>query len=139
MRSTTNHESDQLARCCEEPRSSDRGAAMVEFALLLPVLVLILFGTIELGRAYNAKSTLTHAARESVRVLALDTGDPQAAAVAAAPSLTGAIGFSSTGGTPCTPGDPVSVTLSYDVNYTIPLFGEGTITLTDTATMRCGA
>ena len=41
---------------------------MVEFALVLPVLVLLLFGIIEFTRAYNAKTTMTHAAREGARV-----------------------------------------------------------------------
>ena len=51
------------------------GAALVEFAVILPVLILLVFGTIEFGRAYNAKVTLTHAAREGVRSLAV-TQDP---------------------------------------------------------------
>ncbi len=118
----------------------ERGAAVIEFAILLPLLILILFGTVEFGRGYNAKSTLTHASREGVRVLALDSGDAAATARAAAPSLDGSqIGVSTAGGSPCTPGQPVSVTLTYPFSYTIPLFGEGTITLTETATMRCGA
>ncbi len=117
-----------------------RGAAAVEFALVLPLLVLILFGTIEFGRAYNAKTTLTHAAREGVRVLALNTADPAATARAAAPSLDpGSIGVTTAGGVPCTPGQQVSVTLTYPVQYSIPLFGDGTWSLSETATMRCGA
>jgi Flp pilus assembly protein TadG len=51
--------------------SSDRGAAAVEFALLLPLLVLIVFGVIDFGRAINAQITLTQAAREGARSLAL--------------------------------------------------------------------
>ncbi|MBT8216030.1 MAG: pilus assembly protein, partial [Acidimicrobiia bacterium] len=47
------------ARGCGEKRES--GAAMVEFALILPLLLLLVFGTIEFGRAYNAQNTLTHA------------------------------------------------------------------------------
>ncbi len=56
----------------------DDGAALVEFALVLVLLVLIMFGIIGFGRAYNAQVTLTHASREGVRVLAI-TGDPAAA------------------------------------------------------------
>ena len=32
----------------------DRGASMVEFALILPLLVLLIFGLVEFGRGYNA-------------------------------------------------------------------------------------
>jgi Flp pilus assembly protein TadG len=69
----------------------DRGAAAVEFALVLPVLLLILFGIIDFGRALNAQIELTGAAREGARLAAL--GYPNAAVqarvVAAAPSLSG--------------------------------------------------
>jgi Flp pilus assembly protein TadG len=53
---------------------SDRGAAAVEFALLLPLLVLLVFGMIDFGRAINAQITITQAAREGARVLALPGG-----------------------------------------------------------------
>jgi Flp pilus assembly protein TadG len=48
--------------------ADDRGAAAVEFAIVLPVLLLILFGIIEFARAWNVKQTLTDAAREGTRV-----------------------------------------------------------------------
>ena len=54
--------------------NSDRGAAAVEFALLLPLLVLLIFGMIDFGRAINAQITITQAAREGARVLALPGG-----------------------------------------------------------------
>src|SRR5205823_1234240 len=49
----------------------DRGSVAVEFALLLPVLLLIIFGVIDFGRAINAQITLTQAAREGARLDAL--------------------------------------------------------------------
>jgi Flp pilus assembly protein TadG len=52
----------------------DRGAAAVEFALLLPVLLFLVFGIIDFGRALNAQITLTQAAREGARMAAL--GEP---------------------------------------------------------------
>jgi Flp pilus assembly protein TadG len=51
--------------------AGDRGAAAVEFALLLPLLLLILFGLIDFGRALNAQITLTQAAREGARLASL--------------------------------------------------------------------
>ena len=43
------------------------GAAAVEFALLLPLLVLLLFGIIQFGIAFNARIQATNAAREAAR------------------------------------------------------------------------
>lgn len=45
----------------------DRGAAAVEFALLFPLFLLIVFGIINFGFAFNQKINLTQAARESSR------------------------------------------------------------------------
>jgi Flp pilus assembly protein TadG len=52
----------------------ERGAAAVEFALVLPVIILLLFGIIEFGRAWNVKQVLTDAAREGARVAAVNNG-----------------------------------------------------------------
>jgi Flp pilus assembly protein TadG len=74
-------------------KARDRGSAAVEFALVVPVLLLIVFGIIDFGRLLNAQITLTEAAREGVRLAAL--GDPDAAVqarvAAAAPDLKGVI------------------------------------------------
>jgi Flp pilus assembly protein TadG len=116
----------------------DDGAALVEFALVLSLLVMITFGIIEFGRAYNAQVTLTHATREGVRVLAI-TGDESAAVTAtknAAPSLSSASLNVSTAS--CIPGYPTTVHATYPLSYDIPFFGAATITLDATAVMRCG-
>ncbi|HKU29947.1 MAG TPA: TadE/TadG family type IV pilus assembly protein, partial [Arthrobacter sp.] len=44
-------------------KASERGAAAVEFALVAPILVLLVLGIMEFGRAYNAQVSLTNAAR----------------------------------------------------------------------------
>jgi Flp pilus assembly protein TadG len=126
---------------CDERAASargDRGSVAIEFALLLPILVLLVFGIIEFGRGYNTKNTVTHSSREAARVLALGTGDPAAAARAAAPALDPGLLQVTATASPCTPGQPVSVTVSYPLSYTIPLFGSGTWSISSTGTMRCG-
>ncbi len=50
-----------LARC-------RKGQALVEFALVLPLLMLLILGIVEFGRAWNAKQILTDAAREGARL-----------------------------------------------------------------------
>ncbi len=45
----------------------DGGQALVEFALVVPVLLLLVVGLAEFARAWNAKQVLTDAAREALR------------------------------------------------------------------------
>ncbi|MDP9223556.1 MAG: pilus assembly protein [Actinomycetota bacterium] len=54
---------------------SERGAAAVEFALVMPILFLLVFGIIEFGFIFNKMLSVTHSAREGVRTYAL-TGSP---------------------------------------------------------------
>ena len=48
-------------------RTNERGQALAEFALVLPMLFMVLFGIIEFARAWNIKQAVTDAAREGVR------------------------------------------------------------------------
>ena len=49
-----------------------RGQALVEFALVLPVFLLMLFGTIDAGRLVYLNSTVAQAAREGARVASVE-------------------------------------------------------------------
>jgi len=115
----------------------DDGAALVEFSLVLTLLVMITFGIIGFGRAYNAQVTLTHATREGVRVLAI-TGDAAAAAAAtknAATTLDPALLTINTSA--CSPGYPTELTASYPFELDIPFWGTQDLDLNATAVMRC--
>lgn len=48
-----------------------RGVAAVEFAFAFPILILLLVGTLDIGRALWTTSTLDHAAREGARYASL--------------------------------------------------------------------
>lgn len=139
---------DRTARGAVPPRtgpghrafgeSPERGAAMIEMALILPLLLLILMGTIEFGRAYNARITLTHATREGARELAI-SGDPGQAETAtrnAATSLDQDLLTVSP--SECVEGGDASVSSTYPFEYSIAFFRAGTITMESTAVMRCG-
>jgi hypothetical protein len=54
------------------------GQALVEFAFVLPVIVLLAFGFLDVGRAVFTANTLTNAARQAVRVAAVNQVDPVA-------------------------------------------------------------
>jgi len=58
-------------------RRCETGQAVVELALVVPVLVLLLLGIAEFGRLYGAYLTVEQAAREGARVAALGGSDAQ--------------------------------------------------------------
>ena len=127
----------------------DRGAVAVEFALVLPLLLLIVFGIIDFGRMWNMQIALTQSAREGVRVLALggSSGDAVSRTEAAAFPVTG-IGIATSGCpavvTPTTP--PARITATRTYNYITPVSGILNImglpalaapTITGRGEMRC--
>lgn len=122
-------------------RRDERGAAVVEFALVLPVLVLFIFGIIEFGRAYSARIELTAAVREGARAVALgaNSADAQNATKNGAPGLDRDRITVTPNSCTATPAPAnASVSASYPFQYTIPLFRTGTWTLKATGVMRCG-
>lgn len=133
--------------------AGDDGAAAVEFALVLPLLLLLVFGIVDFGLAYQAKVELAHAAREGVRTYVL-TQDPTKAEArtreAAAMLDDAALSVSSSGCAGASDfGDAATVTASYEFEYLTPLPalvaaipGAGAlsspITITEDGVMRCG-
>lgn len=120
---------------------SERGAAAVEFALVVPILIMLVFGIVEFGRGYHAKVELTGAVREGARELALgkSTADATAATIAAAPGLDLTASNVSTVSCPAGGADgSAEVTATYGVPYNIPLVSEGTFDISVTGVMRCG-
>jgi Flp pilus assembly protein TadG len=118
---------------------SEKGSNAVEFALLLPVLVMLIFGIFEFGRVYNNYLAITHAAREGVRIAAVGLNNPELKSIiierAYPVSLTaGDIAISTPQGTEI--GDPVEVQITYTVSINIPLVRSWNIPLTTRATMR---
>lgn len=53
-------------------RDDRRGQALVEFALILPILVLLLVGVLDFGRAIYAYNTVNNAARQGARLAIVD-------------------------------------------------------------------
>ena len=52
---------------CRAKRTSERGQALAEFALVLPLVLFFIAGIVEMGRAWNVKQVVTDAAREGAR------------------------------------------------------------------------
>jgi Flp pilus assembly protein TadG len=53
-------------------RSRSRGQALVEFALLMPLFALVLFGLLDFGRVIYAQNAVSEAAREASRIGTLE-------------------------------------------------------------------
>jgi Flp pilus assembly protein TadG len=51
---------------------NERGAALVEAAMIMPLIMLISVGIFEFGRAYQTSQVLTNAAREGARLAVLE-------------------------------------------------------------------
>lgn len=129
-------------------RVEDRGAAAVELALVLPVLLLLVCGIVDLGRMSNLQITLSAAAREGARWAALNQPDVAGRVVTAAPgvvpapssAVTGcpagaglganAVVVASSAYTPLTPLGALSALLGGSFPATIVVHGRGV--------MRCG-
>jgi Flp pilus assembly protein TadG len=118
---------------------------LVEFAIVLPVLVMFVIGIVEFGRGYNARIELTSAVREGARYAALGGATATTAALEqkveeAAPGLK-AIDITIAASVLCA-GTPVPdnarVTATYKFSYQIPLLGSRAKDLTATGVMRCG-
>ena len=54
---------------------NERGQALLETALTLPIILLVSVGIFEFGRAYQTWQILTNAAREGARVSVLPSSD----------------------------------------------------------------
>lgn len=121
-------------------RASERGAVAVELAILAPVLIMILMGIMEFGRAYNVQVSLTNAAREGVRNMAINNNQATARAAAKnaatqlSPALAdGNIVFSAP---ICTEDSQLTVTINYSLSTMTGIAGP--FGMTGKGTMLCG-
>ena len=118
----------------------ERGVAAVEAAIVLPVLLLLIMGIIDLGRALATKQEVTHATREAVRVYAV-THDHNLALQA---FEDGTAGLACTAPTispePCIEGEEVAVSATCDFDFVTPLGDRLPVLdqIGSTAVMRCG-
>jgi Flp pilus assembly protein TadG len=133
-----------------KPKQKERGAVAVEMAVLLPLLLLILIGTMEFGRIFNVQNSLTQAAREGARHAALNykdsSMDVQGTALAAAPSLNGLGITVAHNAAACTKDANVKVTTTVSLPSMSGFLDAGwfgspglfPMTLTGVGVMRCG-
>jgi Flp pilus assembly protein TadG len=138
---------------------SERGTAVVEFALVAPLLFLLVFGIIEFGRILNAYNQLTQLAGQGARAAAVNR-NPDGTAIAAS---SGTVDNTDCGGrsysiqcqlskyyakhdslanvkscivNTAQTGQPVTIKVSYRYNFLVGLFGFAHIDLSSTQSVR---
>jgi len=57
-----------LKRLAGRPRKREDGQSLVEFALVIPIFLLVLFSIVDFGMAFHAWITVTNSAREGARI-----------------------------------------------------------------------
>lgn len=105
-----------------------RGQSLVEFALILPLFVILLFGMIDFGIGLNRWIVITNATREGARIGAVgrSPADVEAQTIAASNGLldssTVTVDYQDVGGStyPADGGDAVVVKVTYDYNLIFP-------------------
>jgi Flp pilus assembly protein TadG len=116
------------------------GQAVVEFALVISLLIMIIFGIIEWGRLWMTMNVISGAAREGVRIAAVTAPDPGLVETAVLNVLTAA-NLSGATITIIGPNAASQVTVTVQMDYTIltgnivPGLG-GTLQLSRSAVMR---
>ena len=130
-------------------KNGEKGQALVEFTLLLPIFLLLLFAIIDFGMGFYSWITVTNSAREGARLGAVmateqqivdrvyQTSDLPNEATKMTVTVTGAQGQ---------PGESVVVKVDYDYDLITPLAGivsffsgnvlGPTLTFSSTAEMR---
>ena len=132
-------------------RRRSRGQSLVEFALVVPILFLILCGIMDFGFLLYSRMTVINAAREGARVATAMTEDPGAIPSAVSSQVSAAAGGLAVSTTTCRvpkgstgcvgfgasteAGDSARVTVSYNHQAFFPLLFGATIPMSSTVQM----
>jgi Flp pilus assembly protein TadG len=134
------------------PVTKDAGQSLVEFAILVPVLMGVVVGIFEFGRAWNVDQVLTNAAREGARLAVIETSSEGDVIEAVETALTNAaldpsVATISVAGVEDNYGTPATVQIQYPYVFVflgpiMAFLGDGggdtpgSITLTSQIVMR---
>ena len=132
-------------------RRREDGAAAVEFAIIAPLLFMLIFGMLQYGLAFFQVQNLRAAVREGARVAAV-RGAPADVKAAIAAASTGSLSGTASDWaysqpvtcTDATSGSPVTVTLTSlppavqgSFNISVPFLPKITLTPTISGSFRC--
>lgn len=124
----------------------EQGASLAEFAFVLPVLLMVLFGIIEFGIAFSRSQAIEAAAREGGRLASLSSSSSSEVRNRVDQTL-GLTTFDSTPVVTIVPsrgcagreGQSVTVTVQAVHRVTVPFVMDRDVTLTGQSVFRCEA
>jgi hypothetical protein len=131
--------------------ASVSGQSIVEMAIAMPILLGLVIGIFEFGRAWNVRQVTTNAAREGSRLAVISGANPDTVLAQIEGRMSDAgldpgLATITINGMACCIGQAVSVQLDYPFQFTfigpvVDLMGgggsiPGSITMTTTSTMR---
>jgi Flp pilus assembly protein TadG len=134
-----------MQRTAGPSRSSERGTALIEFTLILPLLLLLTVAAVDFGRAFYVKNVVEQAAREGVRLRAVTSAADSATVRARVQQVVGAANVTLAGLSITGPlaDKSVKVAVTAEFNWIFPgvfnLLGAGftnPMSLTGEAVMR---
>lgn len=140
---TSRQQKESMRRILKRGKG-ERGQAIVEFALVLPLLLILLFGVIDFGRALQTYITVNNASREGARLGAINPDADiegkvrEAAGEFDTADLTVATSFPDGKAS----GESVVVDVDYEYSFITPLgsfvetLSGGTLTLGTSSDMR---
>ena len=131
-----------LYQLAKKLRRSKRGQSLVEIALILPILLIILFGILEFGRVFHSYLVITHAAREGARygIISKDVDEIKQKVQDASPGIT--LNLSDIDVNPSTnltAGVPLTISVEYQVDLFTPVLGDiipNPVPISTSTTMR---
>jgi hypothetical protein len=101
-------------------KKSERGQSLVEFTLLLPLLMFLLLGLLDVGRLYYAYVAVTDAASEGANYGARNPGDMTQIKLRASEALDGLVQVGTDDVTITSSSDLITVTVTYDHKLVTP-------------------
>lgn len=106
-------------------KAHEKGQSLVEVALAMPILILIVAGILDVGRAYFTYVALTDAAAEGAAYAAIHPADTLQIIERATDSSNGLVVLEpemvSVVSGDTTPGNPITVTVAYDYQILTPI------------------
>lgn len=104
------------------PIKDSKGQSLVETAIVLPLVILIVFGTIEFGRVFNAYLVVSNASREGARAAAVGKSNAEInTMITDKASTLGAVTVTINPSGNRTYGSEVTVTVNHNLNLLVPV------------------
>lgn len=119
--------------------SEDAGLAAVEFALIVPLIVVLLFAVVTAGTAAAGQLSLQSAARDGARAEAVAPNSGCTTAMAHIAGASATVGDITCSTTASCPGERNNIEISANRIVSIPLLGDRAIALSASASYECVA